>query len=133
MRPFQVFLRIVACVIFMVGGLHLTLGLGAEVLLGAIVPLEAINDPALDSQNRFYGVAFTLYGVLLILCASDVLKYASVLRCVVWVFFAAGAARFVSVAIHGMAPPLVLLLMGSELIAPLLLLWLAKVERQARI
>jgi len=27
---------------------------------------SVIADPALDSQNRFYGVAFTLYGALLV-------------------------------------------------------------------
>ena len=43
---------------FIVGALHLTLGLNADVLLGAKVPAETLSDPALDSQNRFYGVAF---------------------------------------------------------------------------
>jgi uncharacterized protein DUF4345 len=132
-KIFQLFLRIVAPVFLLVGGLHLALGLGADALLGASVPASAMTEPALDSQNRFYGVAFTLYGVLLFLCASDVRKYATALRCLVWVFFAAGAARFVSIAMHGMPPPLILLLMGSELIAPLLLVWLTKIERQASI
>jgi Domain of unknown function (DUF4345) len=57
------------------------------------------------------------------------LRY-TVLRCVLWVFFAAGIARLVSVAIHGLPPPLVLALLVSELtIPPVLVLWLNRVVR----
>ena len=128
MRNLSLFLRVVAPVFFIVGALHLILGLNADVLLGAMVPAEALNDPALDSQNRFYGMAFTLYGVLLLLSATDLPKYATVLRCVLWVFFLSGVARLVSIATHGIPPAPVVLLLGSELVAPpLLLLWLSRV------
>jgi len=94
------------------------------------LPEQAFNDAALDSQNRFYGVAFSLYGVLLYLCATDLGRYAAVLRCVLWVFFAAGLARLVSISTHGVPPPLVLVLLVSELAAPpLVYLWLSKVLR----
>ena len=128
MRNLSLFLRVVAPVFFIVGALHLILGLNADVLLGAMVPAEALNDPALDSQNRFYGMAFTLYGVLLLLSATDLPKYATVLRCVLWVFFLSGVARLVSIATHGIPPAPVVLLLGSELVAPpLLLFWLSRV------
>jgi hypothetical protein len=105
------------------------LGLRADALLGARVPPEALADAALNSQNRFYGVAFTLYGVLLFVCANDVPKYALILRCVLWVFFAAGLARLVSIATHGVPPRLILALLASELLAPpLLVWWLGKVN-----
>lgn len=121
------FLKLVAPVFALVGAVHLALGVGADVLLGAKLPPEALVDAALDSQNRFYGIAFTLYGVLFFLCATDLPRYAAVLRCVLWVFFAAGVARLVSIATHGIPPPLVLALLVSELaIPPLLHLWLSK-------
>jgi hypothetical protein len=124
------FLKVVAPVFVAVGALHLALGVGADVLLGAKLPAEALGDPALDSQNRFYGVAFSLYGVLLYLCATDLRKFATVLRCVLWVFFAAGLARLVSIASHGVPPPPVLALLASELaLPPLLHLWLSKALR----
>jgi hypothetical protein len=123
MRAFVLFLRLVAPVFLAVGALHLVLGLGADALLGAKVSPDALADPALNSQNRFYGVAFTLYGVLFLLCATDVPKYAAVLRCALWVFFAAGLARLVSIATHGVPPPLVLALLASELMAPPLVVW----------
>src|SRR5689334_135420 len=132
MRAFSLVLRASGVIIFLVGALHLTLGLGADVLLGAKLSPETIADPALDSQNRFYGVAFTLYGVLFFLCASNVPKYAAVFRCLIWVFFAAGLARLVSIALHGLPPPFVLALLASELVAPpILAWWLSKVLRES--
>ncbi len=132
MRTFSLVLKLAAPVFFIVGALHLALGAGAEILLGAKLSVEALADPALDSQNRFYGVSFTLYGVLLFLCATNIPKYRIVLRCVIWVFFAAGLARIVSIAIHGVPPPLVLTLAASELLAPpLLAWWLSRVEHES--
>ena len=123
MRSLVLVLRLLAPVLFIVGALHLVLGLGADALLGAKVSAEAMTDPALDSQNRFYAVAFTLYGVLLFLCSTDITKYATVLRCVLWVFFAAGLARFVSIALHGSPPPMIWLLLVGEVLPPPLLAW----------
>ena len=123
MRSIVLVLKLLAPVFFIVGALHLVLGLGADALLGAKVSTEAMTDPALDSQNRFYAVAFTLYGVLLFLCSTDIPKYAPVLRCVLWVFFAAGLARFVSIALHGSPPPMIWLLLVGEVLPPPLLAW----------
>ena len=123
MRSLVLVLKLLAPVFFIVGALHLVLGLGADALLGAKVSAEAMTDPALDSQNRFYAVAFTLYGVLLFLCSTDIPKYATVLRCVLWVFFAAGLARFVSIALHGSPPPMIWLLLVGEVLPPPLLAW----------
>lgn len=123
MNAFKIFLRIIAPIFLLVGALHLFFGLSADVQLGAKIPLEIIADPALDSQNRFYGTSFALYGVLLWFCASDVAKYASVLRRVLWVFFAAGAARLVSASLHGLPPPRIVVLLLSELAMPPVVLW----------
>jgi hypothetical protein len=124
------FLKFAAPVFVFVGALHLVLGVGADALLGARLPAEAFTDPALNSQNRFYGVAFSLYGVLLFLCATNLPKYATVLRCLLWVFFAAGLARLVSIATHGVPPPPVLALLVTELaLPPMLHFWLSKALR----
>ena len=125
-------LKVLAPIILLVSALHLALGASADVLLGAKLTPEVLADPALNSQNRFYGVAFGLYGVLLYLCATDLPKYATVLRCLLWVFLAGGIARLVSIATHGVPPPLVLVLLVTELVVPpLLLVWLSKVLRGA--
>lgn len=130
MKSFAAFLRIAGPGFLLVGALHLALGLGADELLGAKIPPEVKADPALDSQNRFYGVAFSLYGVLMLLCASDLPKYAAVLKCILWVFFAAGLARLVSILLYGMPPAAVTGLLLTELISPPLLLgWFSRARR----
>lgn len=127
-RAYTLVLRALAPLILLVGAVHLVLGLGADSLLGAKVSAEQLADPALDSQNRFYGVSFALYGVLLFVCSIDLARYATVLRCVLGVLFAAGLARFVSLAARGVPPGPILALFALELVAPpLMLWWLARV------
>jgi hypothetical protein len=123
MRTLAVVLKVTTPIFFIVGTLHLALGLQADALLGVRLPAEILADPGLDSQNRFYGVAFILYGVLLFLCSTNIPKYATVLRCVLGVFFAGGVARLVSIAVHGVPPPLVIVLLVSELLLPPILAW----------
>ena len=118
MHAISTFLKLVAPIFWIVGAFHLIFGLSADVMLGANISATTITDPGLDSQNRFYGVAFTLYGTLLFICASDLAKYRSVVMCLLWTFFAAGLARLVSIATFGMPPPPILALLAIELIAP---------------
>jgi hypothetical protein len=125
------FLRIIAAVPILVGVLHLALGLNADVLLGARLPASVISDPALDSQNRFYGVSFMLYGVLLFVGGTDLKRYLPVVRWTLWIFFAAGLARLLSIALYGLPPLLVILLLLSEVFGtPALLLWLSRASRK---
>jgi hypothetical protein len=132
LRALAVVLKVASPIFFIVGALHLTLGLQADALLGARLSDEVIADPALDSQNRFYGVSFTLYGVLLFLGSTNIPKYATVLRCILWVFFAGGVARLVSIARYGVPPPLIIALMVGELLPPpILVWWLSRVELRA--
>ena len=65
-RTFALILRLLALAVFLVGALHLALGVRADVLL-VKVPAATIADPTLDSQARFHGVSFAVYGVLLLL------------------------------------------------------------------
>lgn len=131
MRALVIVLKLAAPIFFIAGALHLLLGLGADALLGAKISAEVMADPGLESQNRFYGVTFTLYGVLLFLCSTDIRKYATVLRCVLWVFFAAGLARFVSIAVHGTPPSMIwFLLIGEVLPPPLLAWWLSRASME---
>lgn len=128
-RRFRVVLQFLAILPFLTGLLHLFLGLGADVLLGANIPPEVQADAALDSQNRFYGVSFMLYGALLYLCATDLKRYAPVLICLLLTFWAAGIARLVTLLLYGFPPPLVGgLLIAELLIPPLLLAWFRHVR-----
>jgi hypothetical protein len=121
-------LKLAALVFFAVAGVHLIFGLGADQMLGAILLPETVSEPSLDSQNRFYGVAFSLYGVTLYICAKDLSRFRPILVAAFAVFFMAGCARLVSWAIHGAPAPIVIGLLATELILPPLLYgWLRKV------
>jgi hypothetical protein len=133
MNAFSTTLRVLAPIFFLVAALHLILGAGAEVLLGATLSPDTLSDPVLDSQNRFYGVVFAIYGVILYLAASNVPKYSPLLRWTFGVFFAGGLARFVSIAIVGIPSLPVLGLMASELLLPpVLFIWLSIVEKSPK-
>src|SRR5215475_7367370 len=80
-----------------------TLDLG---LLGANVSAQTLTDAGVDSQNRFYGVSFMLYGVLLIIVASDMQRYAVILKSTMWVL-CAGLARLITVWLYGWPPVLI--------------------------
>ena len=67
-------------VFLLVAALHLAFGLNADALLGAHVNPETAAEPSLSSQNRFYGVAFAVYGPLLYICATDLQRYEPILR-----------------------------------------------------
>lgn len=123
------FLKLFAPIFVLVGILHLILGPGADVLLGARLPANVISHPVLDSQNRFYGVVFSVYGFLLFLCATDLVRYAPVFNICIWVFFAGGVARVISIAQTTLPSAPVLALLAAELLlAPVL----ALCYRQAR-
>lgn len=125
-------LKALAPICVIAGTLHGLLGLHADVLLGAHLPREILANPSLDSQNRFYGVAFTVYGWLLYLCSTDLDRYRPVLRCMLAVFFAAGVARIISVLTQGW-PSLAIIGLGTaELVLPLVLaVWDERSRRAA--
>jgi hypothetical protein len=125
-------LKVTAPIFLFIGVLHLTVGPNADVTLGANIPLSVIGDPVLDSQNRFFGVSFAIYGVLFYLCATDLTKYEKVFYCLLAVFFAGGIARLVSMAVAGMPSIQILVLTGLELlIPPLLVIWYKTLVGQA--
>jgi hypothetical protein len=130
MRTLALVLKLTAPIFLIVGAIHLVLGVGADVALGAQLPAQALSDPALNSQNRFFGVTFALYGVLQYLCATDLRKYSAVFHCLIWMFFAGGLARVVSVLTHGAPPALIIGLLASELaLPPVLAIWFARAGR----
>ena len=133
MNSISTFLKFVAPIFRLVGAVHLIFGLGDDAMLGAKITPEASAGPGLDSQNRFYGVAFTVYGTLLFICASDLAKYRSVVMSLLRTFFAAGLVRLVSIAKFGMPPPLILALLAVELIAPpWVIYWLGNVTNNSQ-
>ncbi|OYU73911.1 MAG: hypothetical protein CFE32_19485 [Alphaproteobacteria bacterium PA3] len=121
-------LRLLAIGCFVPVVLHVVFGVAGDALIGAPVP-DAIN-ASLDSQNRFYGASFAIYGALLWYCARDLRTHVGLLKIVLVLFFFGGCARGLSAIQYGPPSPSIIALWAIELIIPpLLLIWL---RRQAR-
>ena len=121
-------LKALAVGVFAVAFVHILLGVSAEPLLGSGISEISQADPSLDSQNRFYGAAFSLFGGLWWLSSCDVAKYQKVLKLSFLIFFLAGASRLVSIGMLGLPSIPIIALTGVELIGPpLMFLWLNKV------
>jgi hypothetical protein len=129
MRGLIFTLKLSSSIFIIVALLHFFFGFGAEVMLGAVVTPETMKEASLNSQNRFYGVAFSFYGVALYLCASDIKRFEPILKALLYLFFLAGIARIVSWATHGAPAPLVVTLMATELLLPpVFLVWLRQIK-----
>lgn len=118
MRTFACTLRVLAVSLLAVSMLHLALGLRADVLLGIALPESVIASPGLSSQNRFFGVAYALYAVVLWLAAGDLPRFRPVLRAALWLTLLAGLARVLPLLQYGVPPVPVLLLLATELLVP---------------
>lgn len=120
-------LRIVSIVFIAVSVLHLVLGLRADALLGSPVPPGIAAEPSFDSQNRFYGVTFSLVGVVLLVAATDLGRYQAMVVAALAVLFVAGIARCVAWLLHGApAPWLVVILVADLVLPPVLFIWLKR-------
>ncbi len=130
MQGFALALRFCAVACIAAATLHLVLGVRAERLLDPGLPEALVGLASLDSQNRFYGTTFMVYGALLWRCALDPAGHAPVLRVLLAVFFAGGLARLLSVAVVGWpAPPIIALAALELLLPPLLYGWLMSCTR----
>jgi Domain of unknown function (DUF4345) len=116
-------LKVLGTTIVAIGLLKVVMGAKADRLLDESIPLAAVMHPSIDSQIRFYGGAFSVYGVLLWLCANDITKYADVFKVLMIVFFLAGLARIPAFFLRGRPSLVIAALWALEVIVPPLLLW----------
>lgn len=121
-------LRLLAIGCFVPVALHVAFGVAGDSLIGAPVP-SAI-DASLDSQNRFYGASFAIYGALLWYCARDVRAHSGVLKILLAVFFVGGLARGLSAIQYGLPSSPIVALWAIEVITPpVIWLWLDRYLR----
>jgi hypothetical protein len=105
MDALAIFLRLLAAIPLLTGAFDLVMGLAGRGLLGAELAPEGFRDPVLNSQIRFFGAMWLGYGVVLLLIASDVEKYSSLLRAMVAVTFLAALGRVASIVQFGLPSP----------------------------
>jgi Domain of unknown function (DUF4345) len=111
-------LRVAGGFILFVGCFHALLGVQGDWIIG-LVPQSPV-DPSLDSQNRFYGTCFLIYGILLWLGAGDMVRHSKILRVVFAVMFLGGCARLLAVFSFGWPTLQVCALWGLEIILPII-------------
>ena len=89
-------------------------------MLGAPVTDLMASDPSFDSQNRFYGITFSLLGVILFIGTFDLVRYKPMVVATLAVLFLAGIARVVALVLHGMpSSPIFGILCADILLPPL--------------
>ncbi|NKC00737.1 MAG: DUF4345 domain-containing protein [Pseudomonadales bacterium] len=124
MSLFPQTLRVVAVAIFGIATIHVLFGPTAETWLGAVLSDQSLGDPVLDSQNRFYGGAFALYGAVMWLAAKDLARYQTIFVVSQVIFFTAGLARLLAIINTGWPSSMVLFLLALELLVPPILVLL---------
>lgn len=118
MRNYEYALKILAILIFVISSIHIAFGVSSETFLGSSISQLSLSDPNLDSQNRFYGASFALFGAVFWLASTNLVRYATLLNLAFAIFFLAGMTRLISIALVGWPTPLVVALIVIELAGP---------------
>jgi len=101
MGAFRAVLFVLAVIPLLTGALDLVLGLQAVALIGAQLSPEGFRDPLLNGQFRFLSAIWFGFGVLLLVCLSDINKYSSLLRGSLAIVFLGGVGRVASLIQFG--------------------------------
>lgn len=123
MKGFVLTIRILALAFIAVALLHFFTGMQADAMLGAPVTPEMASQPSFDSQDRFYGITFSLLGVALLIGATDLRRYRPIIVAVFGVLFMAGVARVVAWVLHGAPSPAIAGILYADLLLPPVLFW----------
>ena len=119
----RIFFVISGLLTLFAGGFHALSGVYGDWFIG-LTPSDVV-DPSLDSQNRFYGAAFLLHGILFIFCSRELPRYADIMKIAFGTMFLAGCARGLTVAAYGWPTWQVCVLWFSEItLPPIAWLWL---------
>jgi hypothetical protein len=115
----------------MTGALDLVLGARVLSAAGAAVSAEALADPVLNSQVRFWGAIWFGCGVVLDVVGRDLHGHALWFRLLCGVLFLSGIGRAVSMLQFGLPSPPFIGATALELVGiPLWLWWHAHAVRK---
>jgi hypothetical protein len=127
MNGFVWAIRILAVAFIAVSCLHLFMGLYADAAVGSPITAEMAAQPSFDSQNRFYGVTFSMLGVALLIGSTDLVRYKPIILAALGVLFAAGIARAISWMLFGAPSTIIIgILVADLLLPPILYVWMKK-------
>ena len=125
MRALRVLLGVVGTVMVVAGAAGVVLG------VGTVVGASPVN-ANVDSELRFFAAWYVVSGVLLLKSLFRIEEAGFVVRLVGAGFFLAGCSRLLSVIVVGPPHRLQMVLMGVELVLPLVIVpWQRAVARRS--
>jgi hypothetical protein len=128
LRTYRIVLYVIVVIPVITGALNVFMGLQAQGLIGAQLPVESFHDPLLNSQMRFYGAIWIGWGLLVYFCLQDVAKYSSLLKGAYLIVLVGGLGRIVSLVQFGLPETnsgavFVVTVVVIEIVGVPLLLW----------
>ncbi len=130
-KALQIAIGILALIPLLTGGLDLILGATAlNIVDGAGVSAEVLNNVVIDSQIRFLGAIWLGVGVLLYWMLPAIETQTTLFRFTIGSIILGGIGRLASAFLVGIPPIPVLGGIGLEVIGmPLLLLWQSRIAK----
>jgi membrane associated rhomboid family serine protease len=133
MKALILSLRILSVAFIAVSAMHLFMGMYADASLGAPVTDQMAADPSFDSQNRFYGITFSLLGIVLLIGTTDMRRYKPMVIASLAVLFAAGIARAIAWMLHGAPSPAIIGILCADIILPpIFYLWMNQSLKESK-
>jgi Domain of unknown function (DUF4345) len=124
MYALTILVRILCFIPFATGALDLVLGAKAFSPLGTQISTEALADPSLNSQIRFFGAIWLGFGCLLWHSSSDLKTHATWFRLMGFTLVLSGVGRLISWIQFGVpVTPFIGATLVELLLIPCLLLW----------
>lgn len=124
MQSLRIVILVFCLLPLITGALDMLLGGQALKKLGSRVAPEALADPTLDNQVRFWGAVWLGFGLLLAYAAIDLDQQALLFRLLCGVLFLSGIGRVLSMVKVGRPPVAFILAAAVELIgAPAVAIW----------
>jgi hypothetical protein len=132
MKVFRAAMFVLALFPVITGIIDLIFAAQAINLLGPALPQEALSNPTLNSQIRFFGAIWIGYGAALVLVGIDPVANATMFRLLAAFLIVSGIARLASIVQFGLpAAPLVGATIAELLFVPLVMLWHHRLVRRA--
>jgi hypothetical protein len=124
MKAFQLVLALLALIPLVTGLIDIAIGARALVLFGATLSADALLEPTLGSQMRFYGAIWLGYGALILYVVQNPRQQQTLFRILAGVLVLGGVARVISYLQLGAPAPFFFGAIALELIGvPLLVVW----------
>jgi Domain of unknown function (DUF4345) len=124
MRALKILVRILCIIPFATGIVDLLLGANALSTVGTQLSVEALTDPSLNSQLRFFAAIWLGFGVMLWYSTSDLTRHAVWFRLMCLALILSGIGRLISLVQFGVpAVPFVVAIIVEVVVIPLVLLW----------